>query len=594
MKWLMLSMGLLLSSTAVAESFSEAFLDGTNFSASQVSQPASALKTMNPSSIFNGYTSNPSQTKYYEGGTQSSTNLSQDAATTFATDPNSQAILTSFMTRPDVKVDNNSQGMQKSKLITSDAANIVNGISDEFVDCNQTKQCTATYTNQVCNEPAHQGTQVCSQNLRVQAIPAQVVNADISVNVSAKNSSPVTLTIDLATGKVLQQSGKIASLSASGNTGSMPCEAASANITNVKSTHNASKVALSSGPSCGNHMQVTVQVSKARAYYFYNTQASFTIHVTGKVPEVVTESWEDQCGGLEQEVSVGVCSLQKDVCTMGKETRVINGVSVTRDCWQKQDSFQCGQASPSDNNCQPLRDKGCEQLNSTCKTKIGEVCVVYDQTYRCPTQTCSGGDGIICNGQTFCLQGNCTDTSRTPDQNFSKSASQLNAGADASKQYDNTIFKGHSETCGDDEAGYSNCCRDSGWGQDANLAHCSQSEKELGDHKDKGLTIYVGRYCSHKTLGVCTAHKKSYCTFQSKLAKIIEQQGRQGQLGIGFGGASDPNCQGLTPDQLSHVDFDKIDFSEYYADLYAKENVTDPSAVNQKIQDEINQMYKPS
>ncbi|XJF46948.1 conjugal transfer protein TraN (plasmid) [Escherichia coli] len=38
-------------------------------------------------------------------------------------------------------------------------------------------------------------------------------------------------------------------------------------------------------------------------------------------------------------------------------------------------------------------------------------------------------------------------------------------------------------------------------------------------------------------LGVCLQKKRSYCQFDSKLAQIVQQQGRNGQLRISFGSA---------------------------------------------------------
>lgn len=169
----------------------------------------------------------------------------------------------------------------------------------------------------------------------------------------------------------------------------------------------------------------------------------------------------------------------------------------------------------------------------------------------------------------FCMDGNCTDHSYTQSGSFNDAMSALNAEADA-ESYENpdSIFNGTSSSCHSDAVGYSNCCKDSGWGHDINLAHCSEEEKKLGEMKEKGLTVYVGEYCSHKTVfGACTEHKKSYCVFQSTLSRIVQTDGRQKQLGISFGSAKHPNCRGLTAEELSQVDFADVDFSDYYTEL---------------------------
>lgn len=192
---------------------------------------------------------------------------------------------------------------------------------------------------------------------------------------------------------------------------------------------------------------------------------------------------------------------------------------------------------------------------------------------------------------TFCLEEECGAADRIPDADFNASVAELSATADASKQFDaHSIFKGNVQKCSDDAAGFKNCCRDSGWGLDTNLAHCSGEEKELGKNKQNGLSIYVGSYCSKKILGMCVSHKKSYCTFPSKLARLTQAQGRQGMLGINFGSAKDPNCRGLTPEELQKIDFSKIDFSEYYKDIAEQEQLSNPDEVQNRIQEKINTM----
>ncbi|WP_407301282.1 conjugal transfer protein TraN [Klebsiella quasipneumoniae] len=107
-------------------------------------------------------------------------------------------------------------------------------------------------------------------------------------------------------------------------------------------------------------------------------------------------------------------------------------------------------------------------------------------------------------------------------------------------------FTGKAKFCKKFAAGFSNCCKDSGWGQDVGLARCSSEEKALAKAKKRQADgQYRGILCSKKVLGICPRKKRSYCQFDSKLAQIVQQQGRNGQLHIGFGGASSPDCRGL-------------------------------------------------
>ena len=88
-------------------------------------------------------------------------------------------------------------------------------------------------------------------------------------------------------------------------------------------------------------------------------------------------------------------------------------------------------------------------------------------------------------------------------------------------------------------------------------------------------------------LGVCVEKKRSYCVFDSKLAQIVQQQGRQWQLGVGFGGASSPECRGITVEQLQAINFDNLDFSNFYEDLQNGSTVPEDNALLQRVQQQI-------
>ena len=83
--------------------------------------------------------------------------------------------------------------------------------------------------------------------------------------------------------------------------------------------------------------------------------------------------------------------------------------------------------------------------------------------------------------------------------------------------------------------------------------------------------MYVGRYCSEDSIFGCLAKTSTFCCFRSKLGRIIHEQGRP-QLGIDWGNARKPACEGFSAVQLAAIDFSTIDFSEYFADAFA--NVT--------------------
>jgi len=131
--------------------------------------------------------------------------------------------------------------------------------------------------------------------------------------------------------------------------------------------------------------------------------------------------------------------------------------------------------------------------------------------------------------------------------------------------------------------GFSNCCKDSGWGLDLSLAQCSEQELLLGQKREAGQCHYIGSYCSNKSFFGCLARKNTYCCFNSKLGRIIQEQGRA-QLGIGWGSAKNPECRGFTPQELTSIDFANIDFTEFYADAFAAADSADRPSGSQMQQ----------
>lgn len=96
---------------------------------------------------------------------------------------------------------------------------------------------------------------------------------------------------------------------------------------------------------------------------------------------------------------------------------------------------------------------------------------------------------------------------------------------------------------------------------------CEDTEFELATKKALNSCHSLGSYCSSRILGVCYERSKSYCCFNSPLARIIQEQVRP-QLGLPWPGAdSNPNCEGLTTAQLALVDWDRVDLTEWLSYL---------------------------
>ena len=108
---------------------------------------------------------------------------------------------------------------------------------------------------------------------------------------------------------------------------------------------------------------------------------------------------------------------------------------------------------------------------------------------------------------------------------------------------------------------------------------CEQEEFEMASKKETGQCHFVGSYCADEILGSCVEEREAYCCFGSVVARLIQEQGRE-QLGLDFGEAETPSCDGLTPDQLGRMDWDKVDLSEWIGMLQVTGNLRTPSAAN--------------
>ena len=270
------------------------------------------------------------------------------------------------------------------------------------------------------------------------------------------------------------------------------------------------------------------------------------------------------------------CYNPKTECVEGRATRDKDGVPVTLDCWRYRTTYECKESS--DNNCKQLRDQGCSQIKADCRTMWAGTCAVQDEVFSCPVEQCNEAGNINCGKDLFCMGGGCFATTPTKNKNFDKAAASLaalNAVADEVKKQntDNPqIFAGKVMEC----SCYAlpgitkDCCNDN-----SGLFSCDAEEKELSQMKKAGRVIEVGEYCNNKDpiTKTCTSHHTAHCVFGSRIARIIQNDGRKKQLGIGFGYVNDDDkkahvdCRGITKDELVKMKFDQMDFSELYDEI---------------------------
>jgi conjugal transfer mating pair stabilization protein TraN len=107
--------------------------------------------------------------------------------------------------------------------------------------------------------------------------------------------------------------------------------------------------------------------------------------------------------------------------------------------------------------------------------------------------------------------------------------------------------------------------------QYSGILSCPQNQQITSIKRGAGLCVDLGDYCSNrlKWIHTCIERTQTACCFNSKLAKAINVQGKA-QLGRSMGWAQSPNCSGFTPDDFSHLDLSKMDFSEFMNDVHAQ------------------------
>ena len=279
---------------------------------------------------------------------------------------------------------------------------------------------------------------------------------------------------------------------------------------------------------------------------------------------------ETACADLENGAT---CTQLSEVCTEGPETRLINGVAIMKDCWAWRRDYDCVSFRPATDCTVAEDDPACTFDHQECLSAAEDgSCTMYEKIYHCTVPGGPTGEiAVTCGEDIYCLDGSCDSITREANTSFPKAAAALQMMEQQPGEFDKTdytIFDGDNLTCPKTLFGVVNCCTDDGFLVDIGLVGCDGEAKALAEKKAAGLCHYVGTYCSSKILGICVKKRKSYCCFKGKLSRIIMEQGRA-QLGISWGEADSPNCEGFTVTQFQSLDFSRMDLSEFYADAQA-------------------------
>ena len=123
------------------------------------------------------------------------------------------------------------------------------------------------------------------------------------------------------------------------------------------------------------------------------------------------------------------------------------------------------------------------------------------------------------------------------------------------------------------------------------LLTCEEAEQILAMKHDNRLCHGVGSYCSVKIpiVGVCVETTETFCCFNSRLARILNEQGRA-QLKRTWGKAKEPDCAGFTMAELQGLDFSRLDLSEFYAEIAP--TMPNSEALGQQARQRVNAYFE--
>jgi len=343
-----------------------------------------------------------------------------------------------------------------------------------------------------------------------------------------------------------------------------------------------------------------------------------------EVVKVTQEEWINQCSSLEEKEKRGECRVLNKICPMGRQTKEIvaqvkDGIPetrpITRDCWQWVYEYDCTPCGNPHETCSPLRDAGCDQMDSKCKDTKDGKCIQFEQTYRCSKATkIVPQEGVKPSQHALVpdtwdpkkmpmtpmpeqVSGTENDAS-TQSQDMQESLSKLMLLKEAQSEMRThtdaktlpRVFKGQEGQCTIAFANFKNCCKDNGWGVDLGLVGCDGEDKDLAQKREKNLCIEVGTYCAQELpiLG-CIRKKRKFCCYAHKLARVLHEQGRP-QIGRSLGDPKGPDCNGFTVEELSLLDFNRLNLTEIHQDVIDRMRLPNADVLKERLGKRVGEM----
>lgn len=305
-------------------------------------------------------------------------------------------------------------------------------------------------------------------------------------------------------------------------------------------------------------------------------------------------TWTNSC---DANYAASRCYNPVETCVSGPSVEDVNGLLVPMDCTERQTSYTCA-AETYTSDCAPFEtDPACRLESSVCYSMDPDgVCGAFEQTYACGSSGSEAFDAS-CEAVNVCVGGTCqsipqeanddivlalvgVEALNTLADELQHDASVLDAlSGDLNGDFDVAYFTATERNCRIGVLGTINCCQDSGWAL-GSIAECSASEVTLYGAQEAGAAVYMETFCSSEFLFLCAQRSRRYCTFNSRIARIISEQGQR-QLYGAF------DCRAMTQEELEAVDWSRIDFSAAFAEMFNNVGSIAPSDLTGLIQENI-------
>jgi conjugal transfer mating pair stabilization protein TraN len=517
--------------------------------------PMSTMKKFNPSATFEHYNESPAEMAYYKESDADKVDLTSEATNAIQDDVGGKTVLDN-VGKHQFEINKNNPDIQHAMHIEAESYAITHSISTNRVSCKSTSnpQCTPTSHEELCSTSRQLPEQQCLKK-RVVSVASEKINQAIQVVVTVHKNFKGLITINLVTGSITNAvNGSLSSRLLLHHA----CQSMSTTVHSINNNHDRATWAHVIGlPTCENNGLLTLQITQSYKRD-YPLQIALTASAITHAFEA-EEHWDNACMSLETKAHEGICHIKEESCTDRRNPRIIDGLPVTRDCWETTVTYNCNSAKADE--CQTQIARGCLQIASRC-TSMGSACDQYEQVYKCIDTKCP--PEFVCTHDVFCADGECVDKVASQSTDVGQSMAALAATDASGREYSATqatLFGGNVRQCKIWLLNLIDCCSDKGWGKAIHLLNCRPEDKQLGEAKLNYLAHYLGKFCATEELGVCVEHKRSYCVFNSKMARIMQEEGRLKQLNAAaLGSAEHPTCAGMSVAELQQLDMSKINF----------------------------------